>query len=537
MKDGRIKCVVVGAGPVGALTALYAARRGWQVEVYELRGDLRDASTTPLNFTKSINLALSERGINAMRHSDSPKLVDAVLSGTIPMHGRMIHDQDKNGNLTEESQQYDVHGRFIRAVDRAHLNKLLLDELEGLDNVQLFFNHKLTGVDFDTRKAWLERKKVGSPQTADGAQADQSQQGQLHPATPRPQEFEIDFDLILGCDGAHSSVRYHMMKYLRMDYSQTYIDTLWCEFRIPPAHEIHGTPSPSATNGFATSPNHLHIWPGSDQMFIAIPSTDQSFTCTLFAPASTFDEMSKVPCLIDDFFDEYFPGVTSLISPDALHDQFTANPHLPLISLKCSPHAYSAGGGVILGDAAHAMLPFYGQGMNAGLEDVRVLFSHFDRATQEQHQNPRSTLLATLQSALESYSTERVPDAHTINDLASANYWEMHSGVRSPLYLARKSIEEFLSDKVPSSGFQTQYARVSFSNQRYSEVQAAVQRQAKVLLRGILGAVLVPVVVWAGWWVWRWNRATGTGRMAVKGGVGLGAWVGGVVERVGRVFT
>ncbi|KAI7542201.1 hypothetical protein KC316_g15329, partial [Hortaea werneckii] len=125
------KCLVVGAGPVGALSALYAARRGWDVEVYELRGDLRDESITPLNFTKSINLALSERGIHAMRHSGSEKLVDAILDETIPMYGRMIHGEGKTGNFTEESQQYDVHGRYIHAVDRANLNKLLLDEVEA----------------------------------------------------------------------------------------------------------------------------------------------------------------------------------------------------------------------------------------------------------------------------------------------------------------------------------------------------------------------------------------------------------------------
>lgn len=484
------------------------------------RKDLRDASTVPLNFTKSINLALSERGINAMRKSDSPKLVDAVLSETIPMHGRMIHSQDKKGNVAEESQLYDVHGRFIRAVDRANLNKVLLDELEGHPNVKLFFHHKLTGVDFKVKKAWLERKTNDSPQTADGAQANQNQQP---PA--RPQEIEIDFELILGCDGAHSSVRYHMMKYLRMDYAQTYIDTLWCEFTIPPAEDAC-QPSPSAAEGFATSPNHLHIWPSDDKMFIAIPSTDKTFTCTLFAPAATFAELESSEDSLQTIFNENFPGVVpGLISPSALHSQFTTNPHLPLISIKCSPHTYSPGGGVILGDAAHAMLPFYGQGMNAGLEDVRVLFSHLDANA------------ADPQAALESYTAERVPDAHTINDLASANYWEMHSGVRSPLYLARKTVEEFLSDKLPSSGFRTQYARVSFSNQRYSEVREAVQKQSTILLRGIVGTALLPFVSSAAWWIWRWNRATGTGRVAVKGGFGLGTWLTGLGERIDRIFT
>lgn len=437
----------------------------------------------------------------------------------------MIHGQDGNGGLTEESQLYDVHGRFIRAVDRGNLNKFLLDELESLPNVKFFFHHKLTGVDFNTKKAWMERKKQGSPQTADGAQVNQNRQ----PPT-RAQEFEIDFDLILGCDGAHSSVRYHMMKYVRMDYAQTYIDTLWCEFTIPPATQVNNS-TPSATEGFATSPNRLHIWPSDDKMFIAIPSIDKSFTCTLFAPAAVFAELENNPESMPSFFTTNFPGVSpSLITPSALKSQFTTNPHLPLISLKCSPHSLPSGGGVILGDAAHAMLPFYGQGMNAGLEDVRVLFSHLDAAAARKQPNPDREALAT---ALQTYTIERVPDAHTINDLASANYWEMHSGVRSPLYLARKAVEEFLSDKLPSSGFRTQYARVSFSNQRYSEAAAAVQRQATVLLRGIVGSALLPFVGWAAWWVWRWNRATGTGRVAVKGT----AWLGRVGERVGRWFT
>lgn len=505
--------------------------------------DLRHASTTPLNFTKSINLALSERGINAMRHSDSPKLLESVLAETIPMYGRMIHGEDSDGNLTEESQQYDVHGRFIRAVDRAALNKSLLDELEGLPNVKLHFRHKLTGVDFNKRKAWFERKDgtISPPQTADAAQADQLQQ-----PLERPQEIEVDFDLILGCDGAHSSVRYHMMKYLRMDYSQTYIDTLWCEFTISPAEDKNSQdniPSASATQGFLTSPNHLHIWPSSDKMFIAIPSTDKTFTCTLFAPAATFEALSSDPDpnAVSNFFNQNFPGVSpNLISPSALHHQFKTNPHLPLISLKCSPHTLPSGGGVILGDAAHAMLPFYGQGMNAGLEDVRVLFTHIDEAFSSAAAASKTTPTPTSQTpdpplthALSTYTTARVPDAHTINDLASANYAEMHSGVRSPIYLLRKRVEEFLSDKLPSTGFKTQYARVSFSNEPYSLVRRNVEAQGKILLRSILGLGAVPFVAWAGWWVWRWRRASGTGVFAVKGGLGLGS----LGERVGRAFT
>ncbi|KAK5123353.1 hypothetical protein LTR85_002784 [Meristemomyces frigidus] len=469
------KCLVVGAGPVGALAALYAARRGWDVEIYELRGDLRDASTTPLNFTKSINLALAERGVNAMRHSGSSDLLDRVVSESIPMYGRMIHGADSSGALTEESQQYDVHGRFNRAVDRANLNKLMLDKVDLLPNVKLHFNHKLVGADLRKRKAWFERK-ASPPQTADGAQAHQDQTDE------RSQEVEVDFDLMLGCDGAHSNVRYHLMKFVRMNYEQTYIDTLWCEFTIPPGSSA-SSKTPTAKDGFATSADHLHIWPADDGMFIAIPSVDKSFTCTLFAPSAIFATLEQDPAAVTDFFRTNFPGAADLIGHAELREQFEQNPHLPLISIKCSPHHYGSSG-VILGDAAHAMVPFYGQGMNAGLEDVRVLFQHLDA-------HPATPAGRT--AALDSYSTERVPDAHTINDLALANYWEMHSGVRSPLTLIRKRVEEFLNDKLPSTGFATQYARVSFSNQRYSEVVETVAKQGRILLGGLIGTVVLPL--------------------------------------------
>jgi kynurenine 3-monooxygenase len=400
------------------------------------------------------------------------------------MYGRMIHSEDSKGALTEEAQLYDVHGRYQRAVDRGALNKMLLDQLGQLGNARLFFHHKLTGADFRRRKAWFEVHGGFQSQLAE-----------------RPQETEVEFDIVLGCDGAHSSVRYHMMKYVRMDYKQSYIDTLWCEFTIPPAREDPSTLSPpsttpSAKDGFATSPNHLHIWPGSDKMFIAIPNPDKTFTCTLFASASEFAALEQDAGEIEPFFRRHFPGTADLVGPAELKQQFKQNPHLPLISIKCSPY-HSASAGVILGDAAHAMVPFYGQGMNAGLEDVRVLFSHFDA-----HPSTSTGRAA----ALEAYSEERVRDAHTINDLALANYWEMHAGVRSTTYLIRKKIEEFLSDKVPSSGFATQYSRVSFSNQRYFDVAKVVARQKKILLTGMWSSVLIPVMAVAAVWMWKRRR-------------------------------
>ncbi|KAL8363426.1 hypothetical protein RB601_009278 [Gaeumannomyces tritici] len=493
------KVVVVGAGPVGSLAALYAAQRGHEVEIYELRDDLRDPSTTPLNFTRSINLALSERGINALRHAGQPRLLEEVLAATIPMRGRMIHGKRPSGELTEASQDYDIHGRTIFAIDRAGLNKGLLDKLEEMDNVKILFNHKLTGADFQRRKAWFEVQGGGKETTG------------------RAREFEIDYDLMIGADGAHSAARYHLMKFARMDYTQEYIDTLWCEFQIRPREagagagadgDGDGDPKPSR---FAISPNHLHIWPGRDFMFIAIPSADGSFTCTLFMPSAEFAALEASPDGLPAFFDRHFPGVTGLIPSDDLVASFKANPHLPLISIKCSPYHHSSSA-VIVGDAAHAMVPFYGQGMNAGLEDVRILFSVLDKHAEiargpgkgNDTDDTDSDSDSTRQDrdrhhraqALAEYTAVRAPDAHAINDLALHNYVEMRSSVLSPAYRLRKRLEELLSAHLPSLGWQTRYARVSFGNERYSDVVRRTDRQGELIARALLASPAVAAAVW-----------------------------------------
>ncbi|KAF3357567.1 hypothetical protein VdG1_03355 [Verticillium dahliae VDG1] len=487
------KFVVVGAGPVGSLAALYAAKRGHDVEIYELRPDLRDPTTTLLNFTRSINLALSERGINAMRHAGQPRLLEHVFGATIPMRGRMIHGRGSNGDLYEAAQDYDIHGRTIFAVDRAGLNKRLLDILEDMLNVKFFFSHKLTGADFKKRKAWFEVMTSES-------------------ATGRAREIEIDFDLMIGADGAHSAVRYHMMKFAQLNYRQDYIGTLWCEFHIKPV-KVRSDENPNAV--FRISPNHLHIWPGKDFMFIAIPSDDGSFTCTLFLPSAQTFALEKNPASIPEFFDKHFPGVTELIPGRELIESFERNPHLPLISVKCSPYHYKSSA-VILGDAAHAMVPFYGQGMNAGLEDVRVLFSILDKHAEAESNSPlddddddaasASASAAAAygrEGALAEYTTNRVPDAHAINDLALQNYVEMRASVLSPKYRLRKWLEEMMSVYLPGLGWQTKYSRVSFENQRYSEVVAQSEHQGEVLVSVFEALVCSPFIVGAVWLWWK----------------------------------
>jgi kynurenine 3-monooxygenase len=335
-------------------------------------------------------------------------------------------------------------------MDRTGLNKTLLDHLEAMPNVKLIFNHKVVGVDFRKKVAWFEHR-TKSPE----------EQGE---------EFEISFDLMIGADGAHSAVRYHLMKFVPMSFQQEYIDKLWCQFHVPP----------SLSGDFRIPPNYLHIWPQDDSMFIALPNLDKTFTSTLFLTREGFEQLDASGKVVE-YFDRKFPGVVpDLITEDELRKQFTSNQHLPLISIKCTPYHYGDSG-VILGDAAHAMVPFYGQGMNAGLEDVRVLFDILDK-----HPDNWS-------KALSEYTKERTPDAQTINDLALGNYREMATDVKKPLYLLRKWIEEQLYLYVPSAGWATQYSRVTFSNMRYSDVQKAAQRQANVL-NGVVGLAFASAI-------------------------------------------
>lgn len=370
--------------------------------------------------------------------------------------------------------------QYIQAVDRANLNKRLLDALEAMPNVTFHFSHKLTGAEFNKKIAWFEPQ--GNSKRTDHPQNPAQTEGAPRNGS-RPEEVEVTFDLLIGADGAHSAGRFHMMKFARVNYQQEYIDTLWCEFRINPK---------SSNQEFAINPNRLHIWPGGSLMFIAIPSLDKSFTCTLFAPASYFESISENPVeKLQKCFHRDFPGVCpDLISPSDLLKQFGDNPHLPLISIKCAPHHYKSSV-IILGDAAHAMVPFYGQGMNAGLEDVRVLFDTLDKhGVYNSAVSNTEARTSAREAALNEYSSQRAPDAATINDLALRNYEEMRSSVQSPLYKFRKWMEETVNVYIPSLGWRTQYTRVSFENQRYSEVERAVQRQGRILM-GVLAFTMV----------------------------------------------
>ncbi|KAM3549996.1 hypothetical protein ARSEF4850_008561 [Beauveria asiatica] len=362
------KIVIVGPGPVGALAALYAAQRGYAVEVYELR----------------------------------PELLQRVLDASVPMRGRMIHGKTVSGDLYEVSQDFDALGRTNFAIDRAALNANILDCIDALPNVKLFFNHKLIHVDFHNCTALVEDRDWLS------------------------QSVEVKFDIMLGADGAHSAVRYHMMNISRMDYQHEYLDVLWCELRMKPG-KVRG----DTAHAWKISPSHLHIWPAED----------------------------SIEC-----------------------------PHRPLVSIKCKPYHFGSSS-VIVGDAAHVMAPFYGQGMNAAMEDVRLLFSvldkhaHATRAAlrgeqgEDDKNNHSPSRAAKIRGrALAEYSASRWRDAHAIHDLAMQNYREMRTS-QSTLYKLRKALEEFMHATFPSLGWQSKYSRVVFSNEPYAECLQSTPRR------------------------------------------------------------
>lgn len=410
---------IAGAGLVGSLLSIYLAKRGYKVSVFERRGDMR---TSGYEGGRSINLALSNRGIRAL---DEVGLANEMKKVAIPMHRRAMHD--RQGNMTY--QPYGKEGQFINSVSRSALNIVLMNKAEEL-GVEFFFEQRITKV--DVAKTTL---------TVDSGQS----------------TVDRKFDLILGADGAFSAVRGAFQITDRFNYSQDYIDHGYKELHIPP-----GT-----AGAFKLEKNALHIWPRESFMMIALPNPDGSFTCTLFFPfegAPSFSQL-KTDAEVSMFFESTFPDAVALM-PTLLED-FNANPTSSLVTVRCYP--WVKNNTLLIGDAAHAIVPFFGQGMNAGFEDCRLL----------------NQMLETYQDdwkkVLPEFQTTRKKDADAIAQLALDNFIEMRDLVADADFLLRKKIEARLHQLYPTRWIPL-YSMVTFyDSMPYSTAYETGQKQKKIM--------------------------------------------------------
>ncbi|XP_066282707.1 kynurenine 3-monooxygenase-like isoform X1 [Branchiostoma lanceolatum] len=442
---------VVGGGLVGAMNACYLSSRGFKVDLYEARQDIR---TMEIVRGRSINLALSCRGRQALKKVG---LEDQVVEDGIPMYARMIHDL--NGTL--RPIPYGKSDQYIMSVDRRKLNETLLTAAEERPDVTLHFQHKLISCDLEKGKLSF---KIAPAH-------DDDSRGQVYERNGGA-DVEVTSDLIMGNDGAYSAIRKHMVKRPRFNYSQEYIPHGYMELTVPPH------------NGeFAMAINYLHIWPRNEYMMIALPNQDKSFTLTLFMPFDMFDQI-KTGDDVMRFFMEKFPDSVPLIGEESLKETYFKLPPLPLVSVKCSPY-HVLDKAVIMGDAAHAMVPFYGQGMNCGFEDCLV----FDEIMEE--------LGNDLSKVLPEFSVVRSPDAHAICDLAMYNYIEMRESVNSRWFLMRKKVDACLHAIMPRV-FIPLYTMVSFSRIRYHVVINKARKQ-DVLVDNSIQALMALTAVGGGY--------------------------------------
>ncbi|MDP4261885.1 MAG: NAD(P)/FAD-dependent oxidoreductase [Bacteroidota bacterium] len=419
--------VIAGAGLVGSLLSIYMAKRGYKVKLYERRPDMRIAKAEA---GRSINLALSDRGLLAL---EKVGLADEIRKIAIPMHGRSIHTLDRSVAF----QPYGKEGQYINAVSRSELNTRLLDFAERC-GVKIFFNHKCTAVDWKKNKITFELS--GSEIQASG------------PVT-------IGFELFFGADGAFSATRLqHQLQHDKFEYHQYYIDCGYKELTVPAG----------PGNSFLMEKNALHIWPRKDYMLIALPNPDGSFTCTLFVPFEGELSFQKLTTEeeVTVFFEKTFPDILALI-PD-LTQQFFHNPLSSLVTVKCYPWAREDKFALI-GDAAHAIVPFFGQGMNCGFEDCRILGELIGRYDDD------------WKKILDEYQRSRKPDADAIADLAVNNFTEMRDKTADPQFLLQKKIEARLHEKYPDKWIPA-YSQVTFSPQiRYSDALHNAMRQEAIM--------------------------------------------------------
>ncbi|NNE27601.1 MAG: FAD-dependent monooxygenase [Saprospiraceae bacterium] len=424
MKD----VVIIGAGLAGTLMAIRLAQRGHKVDLYEKRPDLRK---TDISAGRSINLALSDRGLQALAMAD---LDDKAKELVIPMHGRMIHSIDGHKTL------YRYSGReedWINSISRPGLNSLLLDETEKYDGLQVYFDHDAARVDTINKDITIK--------TSD--------------ATAK---LDVSDKIVIGADGAGSSLRREMQRrsnQLRYNFSQTFLDTGYKELCLPAG--------PDGT--FQIEKNALHIWPRDGFMMIALPNLDASFTVTLFM---RFDGPNGFDTIQSDdqihaLFDKNFKNVKNFF-PDLIHE-YRTNPSSSLGTIRCYPWQID-GQFLLIGDAAHAIVPFYGQGMNCSFEDCLIL----DRCIDADEGN--------WDAILKNFQSIRKQDADAIADLAEDNFYEMRDATADPVFNKKRQIELALEQEYPE--YYSKYSLVTFKEEiPYHKAMALGRKQDEVLMK------------------------------------------------------
>lgn len=411
---------IVGAGLVGSLLSCYLSKRGHNVNVYERRPDMRTAGYIG---GRSINLALSHRGWKALKKAGLDKAVEKIA---IPMKGRVIHDTEGNTSFFP----YGNEDQAIYSVSRGELNRIMVEKADEFKGVNFYFNERCAKVDF--AKTHLTFENLATESIS-----------------------EIASDIIFGADGAYSEVRYEMQKTPNFNLSQQHEEYGYKELTIPAKNGRH-----------AIEKNALHIWPRKSFMMIALPNLDGSFTVTLFAPFKGENSFSQVTNAteVETYFKKNFADAVPLM-PD-LQNDFFENPTSSLVTVKSYP--WRVNQSCLIGDAAHAIVPFYGQGMNCGFEDV----SELDDILTATNEN--------WDEALAKFQEQRKPNADAIADLALYNFVEMRDLSGREDFQLRLKIEKKIAQAF-SDKFMTHYAMVTFSDLSYAEAQRRGKKQNELL--------------------------------------------------------
>ncbi|HZC71654.1 MAG TPA: NAD(P)/FAD-dependent oxidoreductase [Jatrophihabitans sp.] len=432
---------IVGAGLAGCLLATLLGRRGIPVTLYERRPDPRVAGAER---GRSINLAVSARGLDALERVG---LRDQALERALPMHGRMVHPiQTASGRQSFRPYSADRQ-RAINSISRAELNHTLLDTAEQSKGVSVRFEHRLAELDLD------------------GARS-----GRLHFETPVG-TTEARAGIVLASDGSYSAARRAVTFRQGFDLSQDYLEHGYKELTIP-----------ARDGDFALDPDALHIWPRGSSMMIALPNLDKSFTCTLFWTGEEFAALTS-PSSVRALFAAVYPDVVDLMP--TLAEDFALNPVGALATIRCWPWVHSGSGGTLalVGDAAHAIVPFYGQGANCALEDCVEI----DRCLSETG--------GDWTEALSRYQSRRKANCDAIAEMALDNFVEMRDRVNSKVFQAVTAGRHFLERRLPGT-YVSQYELVSFSTVPYAEIRGRMKRQDRataLVAGGLLAGSLAGV--------------------------------------------